>query len=80
MAVDLEDSPAVELSKGREEKKNIKIEAGSAPVVDTMSKKTVGKDVKEWNTKNLSQRLVVDAGCAATAGFLVAPIVSMVDK
>ncbi|KAF2217575.1 hypothetical protein CERZMDRAFT_108268 [Cercospora zeae-maydis SCOH1-5] len=38
------------------------------------------KDVKDWNTKNLGQRLAVDAGCAAAAGALVAPVVSMVDK
>lgn len=38
------------------------------------------KTAKTWNTENLGQRLAVDAGCAATAGALVAPIVSMVDK
>lgn len=71
---------AVQPSKSEENKKRrIKIEADSAPVVDTMSSK-VGIDRKDWNTKNLSQRLVVDAGCAVAAGFGVAPIVSMVDK
>lgn len=35
---------------------------------------------KKWNTEHLGQRLAVDAACAASAGFLVAPIVSMVDK
>lgn len=35
---------------------------------------------RKWNTRNLGQRLAVDAACAASAGFLVAPIVSMVDK
>jgi hypothetical protein len=34
----------------------------------------------EWNTKNLSQRLAVDAACGVAAGCLVAPVVSMVDK
>lgn len=34
----------------------------------------------KWNTEHLGQRLAVDAACAGTAGFLVAPIVSMVDK
>lgn len=38
------------------------------------------KDSKEWNTKNLSQRLLMDTVCAGTAGGLVAPIVSMIDK
>ncbi|KAF2725964.1 hypothetical protein K431DRAFT_317378 [Polychaeton citri CBS 116435] len=34
----------------------------------------------EWNTKNLGGRLLVDAGSAATAGGLVAPLVSMIDR
>lgn len=38
------------------------------------------KDSKEWNTENLSQRLLMDTICAGTAGGLVAPIVSMIDK
>ncbi|PPJ49682.1 hypothetical protein CBER1_02164 [Cercospora berteroae] len=59
---------------------NIAIQASSVPVIDTMTNAIAEKDVKDWNTKNLSQRLVVDAGCAAAAGALVAPIVSMVDK
>ncbi|SMR54493.1 unnamed protein product [Zymoseptoria tritici ST99CH_3D1] len=36
--------------------------------------------MSEWNTKHLGQRLAVDAACGATAGAMVAPIVSMVDK
>ncbi|CAK1364075.1 unnamed protein product [Cercospora beticola] len=64
----------------QESRNNIAIQASSAPVVDTMTNSIAEKDVKDWNTKNLSQRLVVDAGCAAAAGALVAPIVSMVDK
>jgi hypothetical protein len=35
---------------------------------------------KGWNTKNLGQRIAVDAMSAAMAGGLVAPIVSMIDK
>jgi hypothetical protein len=35
---------------------------------------------KGWNMKNLGQRVAVDAMSAATAGGLVAPIVSMIDK
>jgi len=34
----------------------------------------------EWNTKNLGRRLAVDAASAATAGGLVAPIITMIDK
>ncbi|KAK5108003.1 hypothetical protein LTR62_008897 [Meristemomyces frigidus] len=33
-----------------------------------------------WNTKNLGSRLAVDAACAATAGGMVAPLISMIDK
>jgi len=49
---------------------------------DTMAKMGIMEKSGKggWNTKNLSQRLVVDAGCAVAAGSLVAPIVSMVDK
>lgn len=67
--------------------------AGDRPVIDGMEKKikalpavdlkNVGlKDVpkKEWNTKNLGQRLGVDVACAATAGGMVAPIICMIDK
>jgi hypothetical protein len=35
---------------------------------------------KKWNTKNLGSRMAVDAACAATAGGLVAPLISMIDK
>ena len=39
------------------------------------------KDEKtKWNTQNLGRRLAVDAMCAITAGGLVAPIITMVDK
>ncbi|KAF2159344.1 hypothetical protein M409DRAFT_71119 [Zasmidium cellare ATCC 36951] len=38
------------------------------------------KETREWNTKNLGSRVAVDAGCAAAAGAMVAPIVSMIDR
>jgi len=38
------------------------------------------KEGREWNTKNLGSRLAVDAACAATAGGLVAPIITMIDQ
>jgi hypothetical protein len=41
---------------------------------------TMAMEKKEWNTKNLGRRVAVDALAAATAGGLVAPIVSMIDK
>lgn len=33
-----------------------------------------------WNTKNLGRRIGVDAMAAASAGLLVAPIITMIDK
>ncbi|KAI5365991.1 hypothetical protein Slin14017_G036310 [Septoria linicola] len=86
MAAGPEDQQLPESVRRCEEKEmrsntnNMKIEAFSAQVVDTMASKVAEKDIKDWNTKNLSSRLMADAGCAAAAGFLVAPIVSMVDK
>ncbi|EMC93713.1 hypothetical protein BAUCODRAFT_76361 [Baudoinia panamericana UAMH 10762] len=38
------------------------------------------KTKTEWNTKALGQRMAVDAACAATAGGLVAPVISMIDN
>jgi len=32
------------------------------------------------NTKNLGSRFAVDAACAATAGGLVAPLITIVDQ
>ena len=50
----------------------------SAPILETMGGELKGKE--QWSTKNLSQRLVVDAGCAIAAGAAVAPVVSMIDR
>lgn len=38
------------------------------------------KAKKQWNTKNLSSRLAADAAAAGTAGVLVAPVITMIDK
>lgn len=68
-----------------EEAERSVVKANSAPVLDTASIPLGGimglkqKEKREWNTKNLGQRLAVDAGCAAAAGSLVAPVVSMID-
>lgn len=66
------------------------VRAAAAPVVDTEGKgwglgsklavKEKEKGSKQWNTANLGSRLTVDAACAATAGGLVAPIITIVDK
>lgn len=37
-------------------------------------------DAKQWNTHNLGRRLGVDTMCAAAAGGLVAPVITIVDK
>ena len=38
------------------------------------------RKVKEWNTKNLGQRLSVDLMAASSAGILVAPIITVIDR
>ena len=58
------------------------------PVVDTNEDGLLSKlDVKTkegqkggWNTSHLTSRLGVDAMCAAAAGGLVAPLITIVDK
>jgi hypothetical protein len=35
---------------------------------------------KSWNTKNIGLRLAADGAAAATAGVLVAPVITMIDK
>ncbi|KAK4548204.1 hypothetical protein LTR36_010073 [Oleoguttula mirabilis] len=40
----------------------------------------VDKERKEWNTKNIGSRVAVDAACAMTAGGVVSPIITMIDK
>ena len=43
-------------------------------------KTLVAKDGSVWNTKRLGSRVAVDAASAMTAGGLVAPIITMIDK
>lgn len=68
----------------------------SVPVVDTPPKISlpiklnglaikekeapIPKEKKQWNTKNLGQRIAIDAMSAGSAGGLVAPIICMIDK
>ncbi|KAF2671540.1 hypothetical protein BT63DRAFT_432439 [Microthyrium microscopicum] len=40
----------------------------------------VGEEARNWNTKALPQRVVVDVFAAACAGGLVAPLITMIDK
>ena len=42
--------------------------------------KLAAKEESVWNTKRLGSRMVVDAASAMTAGGLVAPIITMIDK
>ncbi|KAK5111310.1 hypothetical protein LTR85_012205 [Meristemomyces frigidus] len=42
--------------------------------------KIVEKERPAWNTKNIGSRIAVDAACAATAGGVVSPIITMIDK
>lgn len=74
---------------GDDEREGV-VRATSPPVVDTKSSswsiagklgvKEKDSGQKQWNTANLGSRLAVDAACAATAGGLVAPIITIVDK
>ncbi|KAK1069531.1 hypothetical protein LTR12_004579 [Friedmanniomyces endolithicus] len=60
----------------------------TAPVVDTSpARKTKVNGVKlaekerqQWNTRHLGSRMAVDGACAASAGGLVAPLITMIDK
>ncbi|QIX01046.1 hypothetical protein AMS68_006563 [Peltaster fructicola] len=73
-----------------EEKENLLTIQQSPPVIDTrpmvnLPVKIPGVALKErkeaqWNTKNLVQRILVDAACAGSAGGLVAPVICMIDK
>ena len=75
-------------SPGKDESQKVP----AAPVIDTkldvegaMSKVGLKKKENEtkdgkWNTSNLGSRLGVDLMCAAAAGGLVAPIVTVIDK
>lgn len=56
------------------------IAAEAQKQVDEVAEKVGLKESRDWNTKNLARRLGVDAMCAATAGGLVAPIITIVDK
>ena len=38
------------------------------------------EDSSKYNTKNLGLRLGADAAAAASAGLLVAPLITMIDK
>jgi hypothetical protein len=38
------------------------------------------KDSKAWNTRNLGLRIGTDALAAASAGVLVAPIITIIDR
>ena len=69
-----------------------RVQASVPPVVDPQSKfdrmggvmKKVGLKEREkkesWNTGKLSSRVAVDVMSAATAGGLVAPLITMIDK
>ncbi|KAF2196038.1 hypothetical protein GQ43DRAFT_384186 [Delitschia confertaspora ATCC 74209] len=49
--------------------------------IQTLEKKTEKvKDWSRWNTRNLGWRLGVDAVAAGTAGVLVAPVITAIDR
>lgn len=66
-----------------ERKTNTMAEGSKEGVVMAASKlagQEKEKGGKVWNTANLGSRLAFDAACAATAGGLVAPLITIVDK
>lgn len=84
-----EPAPVVSQSNelGRRSSNNDKTTSINAPpVVDTNgyqrlpSAPKLGLKETGWNTKNLSGRLMGDAGAAAAAGGLVAPVITVIDK
>lgn len=54
--------------------------ANMTKAVDDVAEKAGFKESRKWNTKNLGRRLGVDFMCAAAAGGLVAPVITIVDK
>ena len=54
---------------------------GVSPVWEMKEEsQAVKKTESGWNTKRLGSRMAADAACAMTAGGLVAPIITMIDK
>lgn len=49
-------------------------------VKSSLDKTAAAAKTKSWNTHNLGLRLAADAAAAATAGVLVAPLITMIDK
>jgi hypothetical protein len=57
------------------------LEFRSTPVpLTTMRSAEEAVKTRAWNTKNLPLRLGTDAIAAATAGFLIAPIITIIDR
>ncbi|KAK0943641.1 hypothetical protein LTR29_004813 [Friedmanniomyces endolithicus] len=86
MAVGPEEPPAA--GRGSVEVSQSAQAHATAPVVDSSTlRKTKVNGVKlaekerlQWNTRHLGSRMAVDAACAASAGGLVAPLITMIDK
>ena len=65
-----------------------RVQALAAPVIDTDKENVLHKlgvkkkddKSKDWNMKNLSSRLGVDALCAFVAAGSVSPVIMTVDK
>lgn len=61
-----------------------RVQAATTSVMDTRPTlavaDAVGLNESRWNTRNLPSRMAVDALSAATAGGLVAPLITMIDK
>lgn len=51
-----------------------------APVAATNAPSVLLGKNRQWNTNNLGLRLCADGAAAATAGVLVAPVITMIDR
>ncbi|KAJ9315859.1 hypothetical protein DTO271D3_3837 [Paecilomyces variotii] len=54
--------------------------AVSDPAIAAVSDRTVSTSTKAWNTDSLGLRLGVDAASAATAGALICPLITIIDR
>ena len=52
----------------------------STPDVASKIEKVVPGRAENWNTRNLGMRVATDGASALSAGLLVAPVITMIDK
>ena len=70
---------------GKESTQPVKIAENILPSPEKLLPAAVGEGsqtntTRRWNTTNLGLRLAADAGSAATASALVAPVICVIDR